>query len=227
MLHLSIYEIIGYTASILVAISLMMSSILKLRIINLIGAAAFTVYGLLIHAFPVATLNFFIVIIDLYFLIQIFGRKEYFTLLEIRKDSKYLNYFLKFYNRDIKKFQPDFKFDPAKNLVIFFVLRNMVPAGVFIGEIQSEHNLFVTLDFVIPGYRDFKIGKYVYHRKPVFFTSRGFQIICAHPGDKVHEKYLRRMGFLPSSLNGKRCFRLDLQMNHAKTKIGQKLELSE
>ena len=62
------YEIIGYFASVLVAISLMMSSILKLRVINLLGAALFTLYGLLIGAYPVAVMNFFIVLIDLYYL---------------------------------------------------------------------------------------------------------------------------------------------------------------
>ena len=156
-MHFGIFELIGYFASILVAISLMMSSILKLRIINLIGAAAFTLYGFLIHAYPVVILNFLIVLIDLYFLIQIFGTKEYFKLLEVKKDSKYLNYFLEFYATEIEKFQPDFKFNPDKNLIIFFILRNMVPAGLFIGEVQDAHSPFVTLDFVIPGYRDFKI----------------------------------------------------------------------
>ncbi len=55
-----IYEIIGYTASILVAVSLMMRSVFKLRVINLPGAVAFTAYGLLIGAYPVAAVNFFI-----------------------------------------------------------------------------------------------------------------------------------------------------------------------
>ena len=63
-----IYEIIGYSASALVAISLMMRSIVKLRVINLIGAALFSLYGLLIGAYPVAVLNFTIVLIDLYYL---------------------------------------------------------------------------------------------------------------------------------------------------------------
>ncbi len=85
---LSVYEIIGYIASALVAISLMMSSILKLRVINLIGAAFFTVYGLLIGAYPVAVVNFIIVRIDLYYLYEIFAAKEYFALLEVPNDSE-------------------------------------------------------------------------------------------------------------------------------------------
>jgi len=50
-------ELLGYLASGLIVIAMMMSSILWLRMINTVGAAAFAVYGLLIHAYPVALLN--------------------------------------------------------------------------------------------------------------------------------------------------------------------------
>ena len=63
-----IYEIIEYAASILVALSLMMSKIVTLRIINLIGAALFFLYGILIDSIPVAAMNGFIVLINVYFL---------------------------------------------------------------------------------------------------------------------------------------------------------------
>ena len=45
-----LYEIIGYTASFLVALSMAMNSLFKLRVANLIGAICFTTYGLLIGA---------------------------------------------------------------------------------------------------------------------------------------------------------------------------------
>ena len=70
-------EIVGYVASVLVAVSLMMSSILKLRIINLVGSAAFTVYGLLIGAYPVAAVNLLIVFINLYYLRQMLGTANF------------------------------------------------------------------------------------------------------------------------------------------------------
>ncbi len=63
-------ELAGYSASVLVAISLMMRSVAKLRMINLVGAALFTIYGLVIGAFPVAFLNGFIVFVNLYYLVQ-------------------------------------------------------------------------------------------------------------------------------------------------------------
>ncbi len=204
------YEIIGYVASVLVAVSLMMTSILKLRILNLIGAAFFTLYGLLIRAYPVAALNFFIVLIDSYFLLQIFREKEYFTLLEVQSDSPYLRRFLRFYEKEIRTFQPDFQWNPQKAQMIFFVLRNMVPAGLFIGELYDAQTLLVTLDFAIPGYRDFKIGKYVYYRQSDFFRTRGLTAILTPPGDKRHREYLLRMGFSPFSREGKPCLRLEL-----------------
>ena len=50
------FEMVGYLGSVLVAVSLMMKSLWRLRIINLVGASFFTVYGLLIGALPVAGL---------------------------------------------------------------------------------------------------------------------------------------------------------------------------
>jgi hypothetical protein len=59
-------------ASVLVALSLTMRSLLKLRVINLAEAMLFTVYGLIIGALPVAALNFFIVLVNIYYLHQMF-----------------------------------------------------------------------------------------------------------------------------------------------------------
>ena len=85
-----IYEIVGYIASGLVAISLMMSSIVKLRLINLVGAGLFTLYGILIDAYPVAVLNFMIVLIDLYYLREIIAKKVFLTSFRFLKDDSQL-----------------------------------------------------------------------------------------------------------------------------------------
>ena len=64
------FELLGYMASVFVAVSLMMRSVTKLRMINLVGAILFTVYGLVIAAYPVAVVNGFIVLVNLYYLQQ-------------------------------------------------------------------------------------------------------------------------------------------------------------
>lgn len=68
----TIWEWVGYLASVLVAISLMMSNIKKLRWWNLLGAGLFVAYGLAINALPVALVNFFIVLIDIYYLVKLY-----------------------------------------------------------------------------------------------------------------------------------------------------------
>ncbi|MBR9729198.1 YgjV family protein [Shewanella intestini] len=68
-----IWEWVGYLASVVVAVSLMMADIKKLRWWNLIGAALFVAYGLAIDAIPVALVNFFIVLIDIYYLIKLYN----------------------------------------------------------------------------------------------------------------------------------------------------------
>ena len=54
----TIWELIGYLASLLVLISLLMTSVVKLRIINLIGSFIFAVYALAIRSYPTAVMNF-------------------------------------------------------------------------------------------------------------------------------------------------------------------------
>lgn len=207
----AIYEIIGYIASLLIAASLMMRSILKLRVINLIGAIFFTAYGLLIHTYPVAAVNGFIVIIDIYYLVQMLAPREFFRLLEVQPGSEYLGEFITFYAEDIQRFQPGFSFTPQPNQLIFFVLRNMVPAGLIIGEKTGPEDFVVRLDYAIPGYRDLKIGRFVYQQHAADLRKRGIARVFAEPGAPAHARYLEQMGFAPQSdASGQPLYRLNL-----------------
>jgi hypothetical protein len=192
-----VLEIVGYVASVLVAISLMMSSILKLRLINLVGSAAFVIYGALIGAYPVAVVNLLIVFINLYYLRQMLGSREYFRLLQVSPDSEYLRAFLDYHADEIQRFLPGFAYAPGERQLVFFVLRDMVPAGLFIGETRGDGALRVVLDFVIPQYRDFKTGRYVFQDQAEFFRGHGITQIVSDAGSRVHNEYLRRMGFVP------------------------------
>lgn len=63
-----IVELVGYLGSILVVVSVLMTSMVKLRIVNSIGASIFTVYALIIQSYPTALMNFSLVVINLYYL---------------------------------------------------------------------------------------------------------------------------------------------------------------
>jgi len=197
----------GYAASVIIAVSLMMSSIVKLRIINLLGAVLFSSYGLIIKAYPVFILNGFIALIDIYYLLQIFGGKEYFSILEVKTNSEYLKYFLNFHKNDIYKFVPNFVYEPNEKYHVMFVLRDTVPAGLVCSEYLDDDSIYIKLDFAIPGYRDFKMGKYVFKE---ILKERKVKKIYSDPGNKKHEQYLKRMGFLKSNLDSKPVYCLDV-----------------
>ena len=69
-------EWFGYGASVVVGVSLLMTSVVRLRWINLAGSLLFTVYGLLITAYPVARLNFCIALINVWHLSRIHRRRD-------------------------------------------------------------------------------------------------------------------------------------------------------
>lgn len=108
-------ELFGYAASAFIAILLMMSSILRLRILNLAGATAFATYGLLIRAYPIAVLNGIIALVNCFHLLKIMRAPEYFQLLPLRPESDYLQYFLGFYVTDIRRILPEFRYQPVEN----------------------------------------------------------------------------------------------------------------
>ena len=55
-----LYEIIGYVGSALIVVSLAMSNIIRLRVVNLVGALVFMTYGVLIGSLPVTATNLII-----------------------------------------------------------------------------------------------------------------------------------------------------------------------
>jgi hypothetical protein len=190
-----VYEIIGYVASVLVAVSLMMSKILTLRVVNLVGAATFAVYGWLIGAAPVAAMNAFIVLINIWYLAQMFRTRSYFKLLEVRPDDEYLLQFLRFYQKDMLTTQSGVKLHPDEGDLCVFILRDMVPAGLLVGQAGADGVLKVDVDYVIPAFRDFKTGDFLFGDNKAFFREHGISVVRAYTDAAIHKQYLMRMGF--------------------------------
>ena len=186
---------IGYCASLIVVLSMMMHSVVKFRWINLFGALLFSTYGFLIGAIPVGILNGIIVLVDIYYLVLIYNKKEEFELLEINANCKYLPLFLKFHQARIQKYCPGFSFEPSENTVSFFILRNMSIAGLFLAHRENETILNVKLDYVLPEYKDFKNGKYVYFTLRSKFIEAGFKTVKAAGNNQSYFKYLKKFGF--------------------------------
>lgn len=205
---MQLVEIIGYAASLLVAVSLMMSNIWKLRWINFAGSVIFAIYGLLVKAYPVCAVNSFIACVNIYYLIELSKKRDYFSHLPIaERENLFLNKFLNYYKDDIRKYFPDFDLDKISNPKIFFILRNLIPVGLFVYEVQNGNIGDIKLDYVIPDYRDLKNAHFLFHVKQDFFRTDGLDSFTALSTIKAHQDYLQRIGFQRDKTNSDLFFK--------------------
>ncbi len=186
-----IIEMIGYLGSVLVLVSFLMASVVKLRVINSVGGLIVAVYALLIRSYPTALMNFCLVGINLYYLARLRHPDRQYTLIEERKDSSMLRAFLEHYAADIVNCFPGIRADAEEADVICFVCHNMAPAGILLGKRREGGVMEILLDYSTPEYRDCSVGKYLYSRLPELQVDS--LVFSREPGK--HEAYLKKMGF--------------------------------
>jgi len=67
------YDVIGYMGTVLVILSFLSQSIVKLRALNAVGALLVTIYAIYNRAWPVALLDGFIMIINVFQLFRYYN----------------------------------------------------------------------------------------------------------------------------------------------------------
>jgi len=65
----SIFEWIGYSASVFIVLSFAVNKLKQIRIINLIGCLCFVIYGVYFEIWPVVLPNAILIFIQLYYLL--------------------------------------------------------------------------------------------------------------------------------------------------------------
>lgn len=185
-------ELFGYLGSALVVVSMLMSSVIRLRVINTIGSVIFAIYALIIHSYPTALMNFFLVGINIYQLIRLNSHAKHYDIFEEKTWDGYLAYFLNYYRSDIVTFFPMFSPDKLERegTRVFCVCCDREVAGLLIG-VQEGDTLSVLLDYSTPVYRDCSVGQYLYGRLPEY----GIVHLTYSENNKNHVGYLQKMGF--------------------------------
>lgn len=198
-------EVIGYVGSLLVAVSLSMQSVVRLRWINLVGAAFFALYGWLIGAMPILVVNGYIAVMDAYYLWQIHRQSDFFTLEPLSEigDLFFLR-FMRFHEKDIVSYFPQAfqdTFGPDDTWLLF---RNMMPAGIFAIVPESEGKAVILMDYVIPAFRDFQFGRFIFEHKREYFRSRHIHTLEAWTSVPAHQTYLESLGFITTGTESAR-----------------------
>ncbi|WP_430817174.1 GNAT family N-acetyltransferase [Carboxylicivirga sp. RSCT41] len=194
--ELPLIEWIGYLASTIVLISLSLSSIVKLRIYNLIGAAIFSFYGFYIDALPVGIMNLVICFFNVYYLRSLLFKKEVFEGIWSDKPDEYLRLFLNYHMKDIQRFFPGFSAEQAKTSQMLVAVRDMNVAGVMLLSDRGNGSADVVLDYVTPQYRDYKTGKYLLKKFRRMMIDKGIKQLNATSQNDMHIKYLQKVGFV-------------------------------
>ncbi len=188
----TIIQIIGYFSTVLILISFLMTSVVKLRLLNLAGSIIFVIFAFLTKSYPTAIMNIGLCLINIYFLIRLAKAKSLTTILPIQRDNAYLKTFLDFYKDDISKFFPAFDAGNADEDAAYFVYYDMNPVGLMLGKKQGDGSVEMDVDYSIPKYRDASVGRFLY---PHLLGQEGFKALRFRNASPAHEKYLKKVGF--------------------------------
>jgi hypothetical protein len=199
--------IIGYLASVLLGISLMMNDDLKFRWVNALGCLFFIIYGFMISAFPIVLTNAFLLLINVYYLVKIYRTTEDLELMEFKGDEKLIHKFLGFYKKDIHHFFPGYVYEPNEKNIRFVVLRDLVIANIFIAELKEDGTAVIQLNYTVPKYRDYKIGEFIFNKENKFLSEKGVKrIVYESVANKKYQKLLKKMNFKIITTNGTNHF---------------------
>ena len=183
-------EASGYLGSLLVLVSMLMTSVVKLRIINTIGSVIFTIYAFIIRSYPTAFMNLCLVLINLHFLWKMSRTDKEYEIIKADGDDALLNHLLDYYHDDIMKCFPGISYDTKKADQIYVVLCQGKPVGMTLGN-RNGDSLELMLDYSIPEFRDFSIGAYLLSN----LKKEGIKKVVYRGPDENHLNYLKRLGF--------------------------------
>lgn len=199
----TIAQLLGYIASLLLAISLLVNNDLKFRWLNTFGCFSFILYGILINALPVILTNSILLLINIIYLIKVYNTKEDFDLLEFKGDEKLVHKFLSFYKKDIDNYFPEFDINSSAANLRFVVIRDIVIANLFAATVSEDGTAFVEINYTVVKYRDYKVGKFIFDHERKYLLSKGVKKIAYRKiFNKQHEQFLVKMGFVKETING-------------------------
>ena len=184
----TLIEAVGYLGSALVLVSFLMSSVVKLRVVNTVGSLIFAIYALIIRSYPTAIMNFCLVCINLRFLWKLRRRDPSYRLLSLRPEETYVQDFLRRFAEDIAACFPGRRPETMEPNRAYMVFHDSEPAGILLGR-ETDGVLDVGLDYSTPAYRDCSVGAFMLENlaRPLRIRYGG--------AEATHLAYLKRLGF--------------------------------
>jgi hypothetical protein len=197
-------EVIGWLGSAVLVWSLAQARVLRFRALNLVASVVLAGYNAALGVWPMVAMNTVIAGLDTYHLVRLLRSRDdeaTYQVVEVEPDEAYLRHVLRQHAADIERHNPGFEVDGGFGpLYAFLVLRETETVGVVLIRDHGRQEAVVELDYVLPRFRDFTVGKFVYRRDGLL-QRLGFIRLLASRRMVDGEHYFGRMGFSPSSDN--------------------------
>lgn len=189
--HFVLLEAFGYIGTALVLLSMMMTSLSKLRIVNIAGSVVSMTYAAILNTWPVVFLNFGLIIINVIQLVRLYRLKSMLKIVVTETNDENVKHFIEYYNKDICIYFPDFSLEAERGKKTYIVYDGAEAIGILIGEERGDE-LFITLDYVSQKYRDRSVARFLFSK----MKDHGIKSLITTPTSvKKHQKYLVAMGF--------------------------------
>jgi hypothetical protein len=96
----------------------------------------------------------------------------------------------------VRAFFPDFDLARLSGARAYFVLRNVMPVGLFVYETRSGGEIEILLDYVIPDYRDLRNAQFLFGAQE-HLAREGYHTWISRTRVPAHRAYLLQLGFRP------------------------------
>ncbi len=144
-------ELFGYVGTVMVVVSMLMTSITKLRIINMCGSVISTIYSIIVGAWPIVVMNTCIFAINMYHVISALKNKSELICVRVGASDGSLQHFISLYEDGIKEKFPEYSFNIDENSDIYIIYRQNLAISFFAGKREAEsYNL--NIGYSLPGY---------------------------------------------------------------------------
>ena len=192
-------EVVGWVGSAVLVVSLLQTRVMRFRVLNAIASAVLVGYNLAIQVWPMVGLNVVLVGINVVIIWRLLRHRHdarAYAVVPIGVREPYLAHVVARHAADIVEFNPDPGTLLARAEHAVLVTSGDQLVGLVLsraGDVPAEQQ--VLLDYVLPPYRDFTPGEFVFSPDGPF-ADLGATRVVASPAMAAAERYLAAVGFV-------------------------------
>ncbi len=195
-----ILEIIGWSGSALLVVSLLQTRVMRLRVLNSLASAVLVGYNAALGVWPMVAMNVVLVLINLSVIWRMVRQRHdarAYDVVRVGVGEPFLARLLHRHAADIARFNPASGTLLEQAEHAFLVTSGDEVVGVVLSRgTDAADEQQVVLDYVLPPYRDFTPGEFVF-RADGPFAEMGARRVVASTAMTASSAYLSAVGFRP------------------------------